>query len=163
MRFAVLMSVLLLAGCGAEPEQSEAPAPAEQERQGKTTDTPPPTFAGLESISFPDIEENDLFGAGCSFIGTEDVGATLFIAMDDGGYFKTGGEVVTLAPDPDSRLLPYDARGIYSSETFWAELALTGEGTRRGSEVVDYDGALTLRDGEGGILFQGEGLVECGA
>lgn len=159
-RFAILPPLLLLAACGGEPpqEQEGGAVPGREARADE------PDFAGIEPITFPDIEEHDLFGAGCSFIGLEEVGETLFVAMEDGGYFKTGGKVVKLAPDAKSAELPHLAREVYSGEIYWAQIKVKGAGAPRGGgELIDFDGELTLRDGEGAILYASQGVVECGA
>jgi len=157
MRMVALIPLALLAGCGAEPEPD---APAEPVAQPSVS---APVFAGLEEITFTDLEEHDLFGAGCSVIGPGGPGSLLFIAMEQGAWFKTGGEIVGLDPDPKSAELPYLARDTYASGAFWAQLKPADEGEVRGEEVTDYDGTLTIRDGEGAVLVAQESLIECGA
>lgn len=150
MRRQFLLPLALLAACGPEPEPAEEPASLST------------TNITLQPIGWPDIEKADLFGAGCSFAEGKGI-ATHFVAMDEGGYFKKDGALVMLSADANSPELPYLARQVYSNEAYWVQLTVSGEGRVRGPETTDYDGALTIRDGEGQLVYSADGMVECGA
>jgi hypothetical protein len=144
-----LAATAMLAACG---DTSDADG---------TADGDAPSLA-LEAITYPVIEANDIYGAGCTYVDTGSI-APLLIAMDDSAWFKLAGNVVKLEPTPDSEELPYLARSAYSAEGYQATVAIESEGTGAGYETMNYNGTITISDAAGTVLDQRSGTIQCGA
>lgn len=161
MRGAVLISMIFLAACSNEPtEEERAAAVAEVEANQE----PPVEQLQPKPILYPDIEANDLYGAGCSFAPEGGGLGAIALAMADEGYMKRGEDVLRFAADKGSAELPYLARSKYvgSEYTFTLELD-ENSAERSGIETTDYPGALTVRDEQDRIVYRASGLVQCGA
>ncbi|ABC63252.1 hypothetical protein [Erythrobacter litoralis] len=120
----------------------------------------------LDAIDFADIEQADIFGAGCNFLRPRVSGRSdlLFIGMEDIGAIKLNGRLQRLAPDKGSTKLPYLGWTKYDGTTHSVRLSLNERsGRQTGEEVTDYNGSITLRDGRDRIVFEDRGTVQCGA
>ena len=161
MRFAVPFAVLALTACSSEPgEQERQAAVAEVE----ANQTPSPETLVLEPITYPDIEENNLFGAGCSFAPDGGGVGAVAIAMAEDGYLKRNGEVLKFAADSGSRELPYLARREYDGTAYSFTLDIDdASGAPSGMESSDYSGSLTVRDAYEAVVYEATGIVQCGA
>ena len=165
MRSIALFAVALLAACGPSPRE-KAEADKRAVKEVKANQVPPPLMLSLDPISFADVEQANLFGAGCNFLPkTEDAaGIAMLIAQGDAAYFKRDGEIVRLASDAGSAELPYGARAEYDGLTFSLSLQIEEEeGTQSGDETSDYPGTITIRDAYERPVLTENGTVQCGA
>ena len=161
MRLAIPVAVLALAACSAEPSEEERQAAV---AEVEANQAPAPETLALEGIGYPDIEKNDLYGAGCSFAPDGGGMGAVAIAMAEEGYLKRKGEILTFAADSGSKELPYLARSKYDGKAYSFSLAIDeASGAPRGMETSDYSGELTVEDQYGGVVYQATGIVQCGA
>lgn len=166
MRRIVLLFPLMLAACG-EAELTEAQRDAADERAIAAVEAAqdiPAEQVALEPIAFADIEQNDLFGAGCSFAEDGSGDRTLALAQADGAYIKIDGRLHRLAPDAGSADLPLGARAKYDGKEYGMILDLAEEeGEQSGVETVDFPGRLELRNGRDQVVFGASGVAQCGS
>ncbi|MBX7502668.1 hypothetical protein K3181_14600 [Qipengyuania sp. YG27] len=161
MRRLVLVCALALAACSNEPtEEERAAAVAEVE----ANQTPPPEQLELAPIRYREIEQHDLFGAGCSFAPEGGGLSAVALAMAETGHFLRGSELVTMAADKGSRELPYLARRKYDGKAYSMVLDLDeAEGEQSGEETSDYPATLTIRDANDEVVYRKPGMAQCGA
>ncbi|MFW2350599.1 hypothetical protein [Qipengyuania sp.] len=161
MRRLVLVCALALAACSNEPtEEERAAAVAEVE----ANQTPPPEQLELAPIRYREIEQHDLFGAGCSFAPEGGGLSAVALAMAETGHFLRGSELVTMAADKGSRELPYLARRKYDGKAYSMVLDLDeAEGEQSGEETSDYPATLTIRDSNEQVVYRKPGMAQCGA
>lgn len=167
MRFAIPIALLCaLAACGeAEmtPEEQEA-ADAEAIAQVQASQVPPVQPINPRPITFEDIESENLSGAGCAF-KTGPQADPIALTQPRRGYMKLESEIQRFAADSGSAKLPLDTHRKYTGEEYEFELIMdAGGGTQSGMETVDYPGSrLTVRDGKARVVYQADGLVQCGS
>ncbi len=161
MRRLVLVCALALASCSNEPtEEERAAAVAEVEAH----QTPPPEQLELAPIRYREIEQHDLFGAGCSFAPEGGGLAAVALAMGETGHFLRGSELVTMAADKGSKELPYLARRKYDGKAYSMVLDLDeAAGKQSGEETSDYPATLTIRDANDEVVYRKPGMAQCGA
>lgn len=162
MRTTVLLfAVAALAACSSEPtEEERAAAVAEVE----ANQVPAPEQLELGAIRYREIEQHDLYGAGCSFAPEGGGLAAVGIAMAETGHFLRNGEMVTLAADKGSAELPYLARREYDGAAYSMTLDLDdAEGEPAGEEVSDFPATLTIRDANEQVVYRKKGIAQCGA
>lgn len=129
------------------------------EREGAVPQAPE-----LETITFADIEREDMFGAGCNFAPAGGGIGALAIAQSDAGYLKIAGEVVRFTPDTTSGELPLGARERYIGSSMTFQLRVRQEeASPAGYETVNYPGRLTVQDRRGTVTYDSAGTVQCGA
>ena len=117
----------------------------------------------LDPIRYREIEQHDLYGAGCSFAPKGGGLAATALAMAETGHFIHNGELVTLAADKGSAELPYLARRKYDGTAFSMTLELDEEtGEQVGEEVSDYSATLTIRDAHEAVVYRKTGIAQCG-
>ncbi len=163
MRHLLLASVFLLAGCGPTPEE-QAAQDAQAVAEVRANQVPPPERVEPEPILYPDIEEHELFGAGCNFVPEGGGLGAIAIAQEDRGYMKRGGEVLTFAADKGSARQPLGSYRKYDGRLFGFTLELTGDaGEQEGIETVNIPANLTVRDGRGRTVFAAPGIAQCGS
>ena len=92
MRKAIPVALLALVACSAEPSEEERQAAV---AEVEANQTPEPEELVLERIGYPDIEQNDLYGAGCNFAPDGGGMGAVAIAMAEEGYLKRKGEILT--------------------------------------------------------------------
>ena len=161
MRIAIPLALLALAACSAEPSEEERQAAV---AEVEANQTPAPEELALEPIDYPDIEQNDLYGAGCNFAPDSGGMGAVAIAMAEEGYLKRKGEILTFAADSGSRELPYLARSKYDGKAYSFSLDIDeASEAPTGIETSDYSGELTVEDQYGGVVYQATGIVQCGA
>lgn len=161
MRIAVLLCVAALAACSGEPTEEERRAAV---AEVEANQTPPPEKLVLGAIRYREIEQYDLFGAGCSFAPDRGGMAAVALAMAETGHFLRDGELVTLAADKGSDELPYLARRKYDGKAYSMLLDLDEEaGMQSGEETSDYPARLTVRDAHGDVVYRKSGIAQCGA
>jgi len=161
MHRALFLSVLALAACSREPtEEERRAAVAEVE---KTQEAPPVAF-GPQAILYPDIEKNDLYGAGCSFVPAGGGLGAVALAMADEGYMKREGEIVRFSADKGSKELPYLAHSEYDGRDYAFALTLReAAGETSGEEAINYPASLTVTDSKERVVYQADGTAQCGA
>lgn len=164
MRLAIALSVLFLCACG--PDLSPEEQALQDERdiamvQGANKGLPVLRQVTPEPILYPDIERHDLFGAACNYAPGTSLG-TRVIAREADAFMKIDGQVVRFAADPGARELPLRTRSLYNGRTHSLRLAMLGEGAEPGTGRGDYEGQVTLYDAHGRVVYEGEGLAQCG-
>lgn len=165
MRPGAVVILLLLAACGRELSPEEQALQDERdialvEKANSAAD--PLQEVTPEPIGYPDIETNDLFGAGCNYAPGTSFG-TRVIARQDDAWMKIEGKMVRFAADSGAQQLPLDTRSTYTSKSHVLQLKLSGEGKPSGEETVDYEGEVILRDQYGRVVYGGSGLAQCGS
>lgn len=165
-------SNLLLAALAMLPACS-GPSAAEQQEQARrdaeaiagveAAQTPPPAQITLEPMAFAEMERAGALGAGCAFIPAGGGMGALALALPDAGFLKVSGTVQRLAPDVGSAEAPLGTRMKYDGKELSFTLARNGEPKQSGTEVLDYPGQLTVRDGRGRTLFEANGTTQCGS
>lgn len=163
--FVLALACLSLTAC------SEESSPQEQAREDaaaiasvEAAQVPPPQPVNLSAITFPDIERENLFGAGCNFAPTGGGMGAITIAQNKAGYLKVDGQIERFAPDSGSAELPYGARERYTSGNRSFRLIVdTSESQQSGYETMDYPGRLVIRDSQDRIVYEADGIVQCGA
>lgn len=145
------VAAIFLLACADEPEPAvELPVPAGQ-------------LLSPQPITFEDLEENDLFGAGCYILAGE-AEEMVFLGDDLRGAVKIDGRIVLLSPDNSSAELPYLSRERYEGSDFRVQLGLPqGDGVPVGEEAVRWPGSIEISDKMGGTMYAAEGVLECGA
>jgi hypothetical protein len=142
-RFALLLCPALLA-CG--ETEAEPPAPA----------------VVPQVITYPDIEANDLFGAGCAYAPGTSM-APIVLANSGEAAMKIGGQIQRFRVDPESEGAVLGSRTRYLAEDRVLYLTVEGEGTPAGDETVNFSGSIRLVDGAGAELYATTGTVQCGS
>ena len=161
MRIAIPMALLALAACSSEPTEEERQAAV---AEVEATQSPPPLSIEPQPILYPEIEANDLYGAGCSFAPDGGGLGAVAIAMAETGYLKLEDAIVELAADTGSAELPYLARSEYDGTTYSFRLTIDEQsGAPSGDETSDYSGELTVFDPQDRSVYQATGIVQCGA
>lgn len=160
LRLAVFfLPVMLLAACG-EGATDEDPVDMDQINRNALG---PVQQIELEPLTFSKLSEFELFGAGCNFT-PDDKDTLVFVADAIRAHFILDGDLVGMASDSGSDLLPFGARTEYDGLSHSAEIWLAEE-TRQeeAPEVVHYRGTLEIKDSQERIAFSATGQWECGA
>ena len=161
MRWAISLIPLALAACSSEPDEAERQAAVAEVEANQEA---PPEELELQPILYPDIEKNDLYGAGCSFAPDGGGLGAVALALADEGYVKRGEEILRFAADKGSEELPYLARRKYDGSDYSFTLELDRDsGAPSGDETSDYSGSLTVKDGKDRVVYESTGIVQCGA
>tara|TARA_A100001391_G_scaffold168044_2_gene128507 strand:+ start:353 stop:838 length:486 start_codon:yes stop_codon:yes gene_type:complete len=161
MRAKILLLAVTLAACSNEPTEEERQAAV---AEVEASQTPPPEKLELGAIRYREIEQHNLYGAGCSFAPEGGGLSAVALAMAETGHFLHDGELVTLAADKGSTELPYLARYQYDGTDYSMSLDLDeGEGEQVGEEVSDFPATLTIRDAHDQIVYRKDGIAQCGA
>lgn len=163
--FVLALAGLSLAACSEEPD------PREQAREDaaaiaavEAAQVPPPQPVNLSAITFPDVERENLFGAGCNFAPTGGGMGAIAIAQNEAGYLKVDGRIERFAPDTGSAEIPYGGREKYTSTNRSFRLMVdTSAVQQTGYETVDYPGRLIIRDSRDRVVYEAGGIVQCGA
>ena len=161
MRLFAMSALVLLGAC--------SDGPSEEERQADVAEVeanqqPPAEEFEPDPIRYREIEKYDLFGAGCSFAPDSGGLGAVAIAMADEGYIIRDGDLLRFAADVGSRELPYLARNKYTGLEYSFILDLEEEGGEQsGYETTDYRGSLVVRDASDRVVYEADGLVQCGA
>jgi len=125
---------------------------------------PPPVPLDPQPITAADIEQNKLYGVGCTLVPADQPGGNpLVVATDKRAVIKLGSRFVTFAADAGSPPLALGARTHYvgKAQSLLLEKA-SGDGTRLGEESFRWDGTLTLRDAHEQLVFTSSGAIVCG-
>lgn len=164
-RVLLLLTPLLLGAC------SDDVTPAEQARIDaakiaavERANIVPADPVSPQKILYPDMEANDLFGAGCAF--APDGGGLGAIALTQGevAYLKLENEIVRFAADKGSAQAPLATWEKYDGKVHSFRLTFgSGEQKASGIDTVDYPAKLTIRNGRDQIVYAADGLAQCRA
>ena len=157
-----LVAFMLLAACKPDADDHAARNQRDVALVEKANNTLPPLQqVSPEPIGYPEMERYDLAGAACNYAPGTSFG-TLVIARADDAFMKIGGKLQRFAADPGARELPRKTRSLYNSREYSLKLGIAGGGkTVPGQTGADYDGAVTLYDPHGRVVFEGSGLARC--
>ncbi|OCC24587.1 hypothetical protein MB02_03610 [Croceicoccus estronivorus] len=117
-----------------------------------------------QPILYPDIQANSLYGTGCAFVASDGgLGAVMLARIGD-GYMKLDDNLIRFAADKGSGELPFGAHARYAGKKYSLELDLASdEGRQTATERVDYNGRLSVRDQKGHIVYDKNGMFQCGS
>jgi hypothetical protein len=160
--FVMLALLALAAGCA--PEQTAAEKRAEEERaiaqvEAAQDTKPPPQMIAPQPILFADIQQHQLFGAGCAFAPGGSMGAVL-LTRAKVAYLKLNDRPVRFASDPGSAKLPLDTFSRYVGKAM--ALSLTRAGDAAG-DAERWSGHLVVTDAFDQVIYEADGQVQCGA
>ncbi len=145
MRGIALGLVLLLAACGSPP-----PPP------------PPASTVQPEPITYPDIKDNELYGAGCNFAADGGGMSALVLAQEKEAILKVKGKIVRIPADKKSQILPETARTRYIGPGNIVILApLPGAEPSENGVIRSLAASLTIMDLQGRIQFFSKGQLQC--
>ena len=162
MKYLAAVALLTLFGCSEEP-RSDPAADAEAVAKAERMSAPPRIMLDPQPITFADIEENDLFGAGCSAI-VEGADDPVFYGQDKKGWIKLEGQIVELTADKSSPELPYMAWEKYIGLENWLTIKREGGSeTQTGEEVTSAPGQIVIHDYKDRVVFRSAASIECGA
>ena len=164
MRKVWIVAALLVAGCGDEitPEEQAIQDERDVAMVEAANDVAPPIqLITPEPIPPSDIERYDLFGQACNYAPGTSLG-TRVIAREADAFFRVEGKIVRLAADSGSRELPQRTRTLYSGKEYSLRLALDeGEPGTAGTDTVNHEGTVEVRDAYGRVVYEGSGLAQC--
>lgn len=157
-----LVLTLALAACSDGPSAAEkkaaddrAVAQVEAIQKAK----PPAKPISPQAILFADIQKFGLFGAGCAFAPGGSMGAVL-LTRDKVAYIKLDDGVVRFASDPGSAKLPLGTSSRYVGKEFAVSLTRLGAAD---PGAVRFNGHLSVTDPYDHVVYEADGLVQCGA
>ena len=164
MRVVLIGFLLVLTSCGAAEVSAEEQAQIDAAKIAAVEKAAilPPVPVSLEPITFTDIEENDLFGAGCSFVsaGSKDV---IVLAQPDRALLKLDGKISRLAADKGSPLGPIASNSKYDGKEHSLKLKFAeNEGRASGVETVNFPANIEIRNGRDQIVYGADGEAQCG-
>ena len=165
MRRALLAATIVIAGCGdgLDP-QEEAQRAAREVAKVEEVNRGPVMPITPEPILYPDIEKHDLFGTNCAFVAEGGGLGAVALTRQEDGYMKLDGKIVRFSADSGSAELPFGTHRRYDGKKFAFELQLADEeGRQSGSEAMNYNGRLTVRDPRGNAVYDKTGEVQCGS
>ena len=161
MRCAIPVVLLVLGGCSSEPTEAERQAAV---AEVKAHQVAPAEMFSPRAILYPDIEKYDLYGAGCSFAPEGGGLGAIVLAQADRGYMKREDEILRFAADKGSEELPYLAWRKYDGSDYSFTLDLDRDsGRQSGEETSDFKAKFTVRDGRDRVLYEADGIAQCGA
>ena len=154
--------LLTLAACA--PQKTAAEKRAEDDRAIAQVNAaqeikPPPKPIDPQPILFADIQKFDLFGAGCAFAPGNSMGAVL-LTRGKVATLLLDGRPLRFASDPGSVKLPLDTFSRYVSKELALSLTRTGDET---GEATRWAGHLVVTDPYDQVVYEADGLVQCGA
>ena len=157
-----MVAALALAACADEPTAAEKKAADDRaiaEVEAVQKQKPPPQMLEPQPILFGDIQRFNLFGAGCAFAPEGSMGA-VFLTREKVAYLKLEDRIIRFASDPGSAKLPLGTVSRYIGKEFAASLTRT-DGEDGGA--VRFAGHLTITDPFDQVVYDADGLIQCGA
>ncbi|MEZ5744405.1 MAG: hypothetical protein R3D89_11955 [Sphingomonadaceae bacterium] len=157
------MALLALTGCVKVEERSTPAEDAQAVAKVERLSTPPVLPITPQPITFPDIEENNLFGAGCAAL-VEGVKDPIFLGSDEQGWLMLEGEIVRLSADQSSESLPFAAWSKYIGQENWLTITRDAEEEQQtGDEVWSAPGEIVIHDFADRVVYRARASIECGA
>lgn len=161
-----LLALAVVGACSddgdASKAQSDADAVAMVERAQQVG--PPVQPVKLEPITAEDAAANNLFGAGCAFIGHDAPTDPLVITNSERAVIKLAGRLVVLASDPGGRQLPLGSWAHYVGKAHSIILGpVAAAHGAAGGAPSGWDTTLSVHDPQDRIVFGSSGRLECGA
>lgn len=145
MRSSALALMFLLSACGSGP-----PPP------------PPASTLKPEPITYPDIKDNELYGAGCNFAADGGGMSALVLAQEKEAILKLDGKIARIPADKTSQILPETARTRYvGTKTILILAPLPDAKPVENGVVQTLATSLTIMDLQGRIQFFAKGQVQC--
>lgn len=163
--FSILGFSLVLASCGAAEVSAEEQARIDAVKIAAVEQAAilPPESISPEAITFTDVEMNELFGAGCGFLPGEGK-EIIALAQPDRGILKLDGKITRLAADRGSPVGPLGSQSKYDGREVSLRLKIDDSGGRKsGIETVDYPARMEVRNGRDQMVFEADGVAQCGA
>ncbi len=152
-----------LAGCGQGSDDPISDA-AETAEAIEASEAPPPVKITPQIMTSSDFQQNEIFGAGCSFKSEAKKNEAIAMAMSDAGYLKLDNEVVRLSPDAGSSENPLGSRVKYDGLEYSFRLETKqAEAIQSVSETMDFPATLTISDAQDRVVFERDGVAQCGA
>jgi hypothetical protein len=162
----LVLAVLALAACGREPTAAEKKAADDRaiaQVEAVQKIKPPPRPIAPQPILFADIQQYNLFGAGCAFAPGGSMGAVL-LTRDKVAHMKLADRAVRFASDPGSARMPLETWSRYIGKDMALSLTRTQEpGAAPDQDAVRWQGKLTVTDAFDQVVYEADGLVQCGA
>ncbi|WP_271077888.1 hypothetical protein [Aurantiacibacter sp. MUD61] len=159
---AVLAGLLLGCDGALSEEQQAAEDAAISERVREANDAGPPLEEVVpETISYPDMEANDLLGQACAYAPGTSMGVRV-IARETDAFMKIDGDMVRFAADPGSRELPSNTRTLYNGREYTLRLAIEDVVEEGEIEDMTYEGTMWLYDRFDRVVYTGTGTASCG-
>ena len=165
MRAIILGFSLALASCGGAEVSAEEQARIDAAKIAAVEKAAilPPVPISPETITFTDIERNELFGAGCSFnmVGVDDA---IALTQPDRGILKLDGKIVRLAADRGSPIGPLGSQSKYDGKKYSMKLKIENSaGKKFGVETVKFPARIEVRNGRDQMVFSADGEAQCGS
>ena len=167
MLAAGLVATLVLASCDrpkGPAEQASEDARAVAMVEAAQNVKPPPVPLEPQPITAADIEQNGLYGPGCTLVPANMPGGDpLIMANGARAVIKLGGKFVTFAADPGSRELAPGTRTHFvgKAQALWLARG-SGEGTALGRDGMRWDGRAEIRDPGDRVVWSTAGVLTCG-
>lgn len=163
-------TILLTLAVGFFAACAEEISPAEQERIDaakiaavERANIVPPDPVSPQKIDFPDYEENDLFGSGCSFVPEGEGPDPIALTQGAAAFMKLDGKIVRFAPDKGSKQGPFATWQHYDGKVHSIRLEFApGDGKASGTETVAYPAAITVQNGRDQTVYEASGSAQCG-
>jgi hypothetical protein len=160
----MLLGIVALTACADEPsrEEQEAQANRDVALVEKANSTLPPLHDVVpEPIGAPDIERFDLYGQSCNYAPGTSLG-TRVVSREADAFVKIEGKIERFAADPGARELPQRTRSLYNGREYVLRLRIEGDERPAGNGRSNYEGAVSLLDRFGRVVYEGDGLAQCG-
>lgn len=161
LKLVALLPLCLAAACGEESDPAKDAADVAEIRE--MYDNPPAVPIEPQRISYTDVENNNLFGAGCGFAPKNGL-SVIAMAQAERGFLKLKDEIITLSPDKGGETLPMASWQHYSGADFAFTLKKTSDVSEEsGVETTSWPGSLTITDRQEKVVYEAEGTLQCGA
>jgi hypothetical protein len=161
-----LLLAALLSACADEPTAAEKKAADDRaiaQVEAAQKIKPPRRPISPQPILFADIQQYDLFGAGCAFAPGGSMGAVL-LTRPQMAFMKLADKLVRFGSDPGSASLPFDTHSRYVGREYAASLTRSeGSGEGASAGTLRFDGRLVITDAWDQVVYEADGLVQCGA
>lgn len=163
-KFVIVGAAALLAACGSERSAEEQARADEADIAAvQAAQDIPASPVQPQTIGYPDIEKNKLYGAGCAFAPDGGI-APVALTMPDVGYMKIAQRIERFAPDKGSLELPLGTYGHYDGKEYNFILDIgEGEGTKAGTETTNFPAQLVLKNSRDQVVYQAKGTAQCGS
>lgn len=116
----------------------------------------------LQPILYPDITQNKLYGAVCSFVPTNGGLGAVLLAQAQRAVIKIDDHIVTIPVATDGAALPQGAHTHYAGPLYAATLQATaGKPQRTQGSQVSFVGHLSITDAKAQPVYDAAGDIQC--